>query len=194
MIEEAYGFGLPIVVVAGTPHNARHATIMQVEEGVWVKTFSIDTADRPTEFLKVKYEDVESIGTVVYTYTLSPPNEIAIEVDFTHLEASWERVYLMNEQGAVNFTLYEDPKGRWIDGTTVGIWEETKAPFGCWFAPETKISFCVNTEAGRRGFVGRERYNQYRWTGIFYLSWSGIDLEVLAPATHYSYTVRVENW
>jgi hypothetical protein len=157
-----------------------------------VKVYTVDVADRPTRFLRVKYEDVEPLGTVAFSYTLRSPDAIEVEVDFTGLEVNWERAYLMNEQGAVNFPVYQDASGQLQSGDDVGIWRATDDVSGCWRREEDALRFCVETEPGRRKFVGRERYNQYRWTGIYYLSWSGIDIEIDPPVDRYRYTIRVE--
>jgi len=114
-------------------------------------------------------------------------------VDFRGLNADWDRAYLMNEQGARAFNRYRTPGGVREDGATVGIWEETVAPFGCWEAPAYAVAFCVETESDQPGYVGRERYNQYNWLGIYTLSWSGIDIRVEAPLDFYTYTIRVHS-
>ena len=194
-VEEGYGFGLPIVQAGDVAYLSRHATtsLIQGQDGVTVvKSYTMDVADRPTRFLQVKYEDVEPLGTVEFRYTLRGPGTIAVDVDFTGLEVDWDRAYLMNEQGAINFPIYQDGDGRLWHGDEVGIWRATDDPFGCWQHREEALRFCVETEPGRRTFVGRERYNQYRWTGIFYLSWSGIDVEIDPPVDRYRYTIRVE--
>jgi hypothetical protein len=98
----------------------------------------------------------------------------------------------MNEQGAINFPTYQDEKGQTWSGDDIGIWQPTDAATGCWLSQEEMLRFCVQTEPGRRKYVGRERYNLYRWTGIFYLSWSGVDIEIAPPLPRYRYTIRVE--
>jgi hypothetical protein len=195
LIEEGFGFGLPIVQVGDVAYLSRHATadLVQDENRVTlVKTYTIDVADRPTRFLRIKYEDVEPLGTVVFRYTLVEPSTIEVTVDFTGLAVDWDRAYVMNEQGAINFPVYQDSDGDLWHGDEVGIWRATEAPFGCWVHREGALRFCVATEPGRRTFVGRERYNQYRWTGIYYLSWSGIDVEIDPPVDRYRYTLHVE--
>jgi len=193
LIEEGFGFGAPIIQVGDIAYLSRHAetALVQNERGVTlVKTFDIDVADRPTRFLRVKYPDVPSLGTVVFSYTLQGPETITVDVDFTRLDTGWDRAYLMNEQGAISFPTYQDAQGQPHDH--VGRWEVTDAPLHCWIQKDGALRFCVETEPGRRKFVGRERYNQYRWTGIFYLSWSGVDIEIDPPVARYRYQVHVE--
>ncbi|MEE8390847.1 MAG: hypothetical protein V3S14_08660 [Anaerolineae bacterium] len=196
LIEEGFGFGMPIIQVDDVAYLSRHTStaLVQGEDGATlVKVYTIDVADRPTRFLQVKYEDVDPLGTVVFSYTLRSPDIIAVEVDFTGLEVAWDRAYLMNEQGAINFPTYQDSQGQTWNSDKVGRWHPTETPVNCWVSREGEIvRFCVETEPGRRKFVGRERYNQYRWTGIFYLSWSGVDIEIDSPVPRYRYTVRVE--
>lgn len=194
LAEESFGFGSPIVQVEGVGYLSRHASVsIAWQEGavVLTKSFVMDVADRPTRFWRIKYEEVEPLGTVVYTYTVTG-QEIRMDVDLSGLQVAWERAYLMNEQGAINFTIYQDEDGRKWHGDEVGIWRLTEDAYGCWLHRCEALRFCVQTEPGQPKYVGRERYNQYRWTGIFYLSWSGIDIEVKPPIDHYQYVVRVE--
>lgn len=198
LIEEGFGFGAPIVQVGDVTHLSRHAETALTRQGeriTLVKAYTIDVADRPTRFLRKKYQDVAPLGSVVFSYTLrSPdtPDTIDVTVDLTGLEANWARVYLMNEQGARAFTRHRDASGTAQEAGEVGIWEEAAAPFGCWEAPARAVRFCVVASAGQPGFVGRERYLQYNWLGVYALSWSGIDLEVEAPREIFTYTLRVE--
>lgn len=195
LVEEGYGFGVPIIQVGEVAYISRHATVSLVQEKsqvTLVKSYTIDVADRPTRFLQVKYEDVDPLGTVVVSYTLYGLDTIAVEVDFTNLEVNWDRAYLMNEQGAINFPTYRDAHGETWSGDEVGPWQSTTDPVGCWLSGGGAIRFCVETEPGRRRFIGLERFNLYRWTGVFYLSWSGIDVEIDPPLDRYRYTVLVE--
>jgi hypothetical protein len=195
LVEEGYGFGLPIVLVDNVAYVSRHATTSLVQQGeqtILVKNYTIDVADRPTRFLKVKYEDVAPLGNVVFSYTVNRPDTIDVAVDFTELDVAWDAVYLMNEQGAINFPIYQDETGQTWHGDDIGIWHPTDEATGCWLSKETTLRFCVQTEPGRLKYIGRERYNQYRWTGIFYLSWSGVDIEIVPPLPRYRYTIRVE--
>jgi len=194
LIEEGYGFGLPIIEADGVAHISRHAatSLVQQSRGVsLVKAYQIDVVDRPTRPFRVKYADVTALGTVVFTYTIRTPDAIDVQVDFSGLDGQWDRAYLMNEQGARFFTRYLDPTGEALDATEVGIWERATAPFGCWEAPTRRLRFCVEAEPGRQGFVGRERYRQYNWLGFYALSWSGVDIAVDAPLDTYAYTIQV---
>jgi len=196
LIEEGYGFGLPIIEANGVAHISRHARTSMVSHGgqfTLIKTYRIDVADRPTRPLRMKYVDVPSLGTVVFSYTVHAPDVIDVTVDFRGLETEWERAYLMNEQGARLFTRYVDPAGKKLDAAQIGIWEETTAPFGCWEAPRRGVRFCVDAPPGQRGFVGRERYRQYNWLGFYALSWSGIDIAIEAPVDTYAYTIHVQD-
>jgi hypothetical protein len=195
LIEEGYGFGLPIIEVDGVAYVSRHAHTSLIRQGpnlTLEKAFRIDVADRPTRFLHVKYQDVQPLGTVVFSYTLQPPDLIDVTVNFSGLEADWDRAYLMNEQGARAFTRYRNPAGVSRGGDDVGIWQEATAPFGCWEAPTHDVRFCVEAPEGQPGFIGRERYKQYNWLGIYSLSWSGIDIQVEAPLETYAYAIRVD--
>ena len=113
-------------------------------------------------------------------------------VDFSDLHVAWDAAYLMNEQGALNFPVYEDSTGFRQHGDALGIWHPDEDVFGCWISSDEGLRFCVETEPGRRRYVGRERYNQYNWVGIYYLSWSGIDIELSEPLPEYSYRITVE--
>jgi hypothetical protein len=195
LVEEGYGFGAPIVQVGDVAYLSRHASVSVHRSGevkTLVKVYTMSVADRPTRFLRVKYEDVDPLGTVVLSYTLRGPATIEVVADFADLAVAWDRAYLMNEQGAVNFQIFQDEDGHVWPGEELGRWRTTDAPLGCWLSQSEGVRFCVETEAGRRKYVGRERYNQYRWTGVFYLSWSGIDIEIDPPLSTYRYAVRVE--
>jgi len=195
LIEEGYGFGLPIIEAHGVAHVSRHAETSLVRQDgriTLIKAYRIDVADRPVRPFRMKYADVAPLGTVVFSYTIRAPDAIDITVDFTGLETDWDRAYLMNEQGARAFTHYIDATGEALDASDVGIWEAKVAPFGCWEAPTRDVRFCLDTVSGKRGFVGRERYRQYNWLGFYTLSWSGIDIAVDAPLDAYSYTIHVQ--
>ena len=195
LTEEGYGFGLPIIEANGRAYVSRHAETALVSDGgrmSLVKAYRIDVVDRPTRFLRVKYADVAPRGRVTFTYTIRAPDAIDVTVDFRGLNEAWERAYLMNEQGARAFSRYMTPDGERLDGGEVGIWQETRAPFGCWEAPGHGVRFCVDAAPGQPGFVGRERYRQYNWLGFYTLSWSGIDIALEGPIDAYTYTIRVE--
>ncbi len=195
LVEEGFGFGAPIVQVGDVAYLSRHAEVSSQEvdgRTTLVKTYTLDVADRPTRLLKMKYQDVPPLGTVTFSYTLQAPEAITVEVDLTGLEVDWDRAYLMNEQGALNFDLYQDQADQVWTGEQVGRWRPLDDSLGCWLAPERDLRFCVEVEPGQRLFVGRERYNQYRWTGVFYLAWSGVDIEIDPPVPHYRYVIRVE--
>ena len=53
VIEEAYGFGLPIVKYGDLAYNARHADVTQVDSHTVVKRYAMDTVDRWSRFLRV---------------------------------------------------------------------------------------------------------------------------------------------
>lgn len=193
IIEEGYGFGLPIIIVDSQPYSAMTAEVEKLDEGTLVKRYSIDTADRWTKFLQVKYQSVPTLGEVVVTYTLRSPETIAVDVNFTGLNQTWDAAYVMNEQGARAFPIYEDSKGERRHGDELGIWHPDDDVFGCWLHRDEALRFCIETQTETRRFVGRERYNQYNWVGIYTLSWSGIDIEILPPMSVFTYTILVES-
>ncbi len=192
VIEEGYGFGLPLIQYDDLVYNSRHAEVEAVDDRTLVKRYSVDVADRWSRFLRIKYKDVPSFGTVVVTYTVTSPATLHVDVDFTGLTDGWSTAYLMNEQGAVHFPLYEDGTGLRRHGDEVGIWHPEDDPLGCWVSADEGLRFCVDTEPGRLRYVGRERYNQYNWVRIYVLSWSGIDIKIDTPVDHYAYVVRIE--
>lgn len=192
VIEEGYGFGLPLVQYGDLVYNARHAEIHAVDAHTLVKTYTINVADRWSRFLRVKYKDVPPLGTVVVTYTVTSPTTLQVDVDFTGLEVAWSTAYLMNEQGAMHFPIYENSAGKRVHGDEVGIWHPTDDLFGCWISKDEGLRFCVESEPGRPRYVGRERYNQYNWVRIYVLSWSGIDLKIDTPVETYRYVIHVE--
>jgi hypothetical protein len=188
-VEEGFGFGLPLIEVAGQAYLSRSATVEQVGDTL-VKRYQMNTVDTPSGFLQRKYEPVPPIGTVTVSYTVGA-GDIAVAVDFSGLETAWDRAYVMNEQGARFFTRYEEP-GLAVEGEQFGRWQPTTAQQGCIVAGDRSLRFCVETEAAIPRYYGRERYNQYYWVGVYQLSWAGIDLEWEAPLDRLAYRITVE--
>ena len=194
LIEEGFGFGVPIVRYGDTTFQARRANLARLNEdgrSSLLKEYDIAVADRPTRPLTRKYLDTRSRGTVLITYTLAGAHEISITVDLTHLEEGWDEVFVMNEQGARGFTRYQDETGTVWDEAP-GIWEARVDRCGCWIHPGAQVRFCVETVDPRARYIGRERYYQYYWAGIYALSWSGIDLHLTPPERVVTYSVHVE--
>jgi hypothetical protein len=189
VVEEGFGFGLPIVEVEGQAYLSRLASVKR-EGNTLVKQYHMDTVDTPSGFLRRKYEPVPSIGTVVVSYTVSA-GSIRTIVDLSGLATDWHRVYLMNEQGARTFTRYSEP-GLEVEGDQFGKWQPTTARQGCIVAGDGSVEFCVETEDEGLRYYGRERYNQYYWVGVYVLSWAGIDLELASPVKQFEYHIRVE--
>lgn len=193
LIEEGYGFGVPIVIYQGRSYVSRHAAVaVMPEERRIVKRFTIDVEDTWTELFRRKYRPVPPLGSIVFTYTVSAPGALDIAVDFSGLAIRPELVYLPNEQGARYFTLYTDSDGTSRDFEDFADqWIPTQATVTCFTSRTRQVRFCTETEPGQAKYVGRERYNQYRWTGIFWLSWAGTDIELAQPAGIYRYRVTV---
>lgn len=189
LVEEGFGFGLPLVEVEGRAYLSRSASVKR-EGNTLVKQYEMDTMDTPSGFLRRKYEPVLSVGIVVVRYTVGADDIHAI-VDLSGLEADWNRVYLMNEQGARTFTRYREP-GLEVEGDRFGKWQPTTARRGCIAAGDGSLQFCVETEGEGPRYYGRERYNQYYWVGVYALSWAGIDLEVAPPVNRFEYHIHIE--
>jgi hypothetical protein len=211
LIEEGYGFGAPIVVHEGRSYLSQEAEIEQLPSGALVKRFRIDTEDTWTQLFRRKYRAVEPLGTVVFTYTVSAPGVVDVTADFTGLTVTPELVYLTNEQGATTFTHasevrpvpggqaqggFADSEGarrELIDAPdTPDQWIPSTAEETCLESPARGIRFCVETAPGQPKFIGRERYFQRRWSGLFWLAWAGSDIELSEPAGTFGYRVRVE--
>ena len=190
LVEEGFGFGLPLVEVDGQAYLSRAATVEQRGQTL-VKRYEMDTVDTPSGFLRRKYEPVPPIGTVTVTYTVTSGSLIDVAVDLTGLQVTPDRVYLMNEQGARAFTRYEEP-GLVAEGQELGKWQPTTAQEGCLVATERSTRFCVLTSEAVPRYYGRERYNQYYPVGVYVLSWAGIDLALDPPPDHFAYQIQVE--
>jgi hypothetical protein len=195
LVEEGFGFGLPLVEVAGQAYLSRSASVQQVGNAL-IKRFEMDTVDTPSGFLRRKYEPVPPIGAVTITYPVvategEDGGSIALAVDLSDLEAPWDKVYVMNEQGARLFTRYEEP-GLVVEGEQLGKWQPASARQGCMVTGDGSMRFCVETDAETRRYYGRERYNQYYWVGVYVLSWAGIDLELESPLGRFDYRVTVD--
>ena len=139
LIEEGYGFGAPIVIHDGRSYLSQRAEIEQLPDGSLVKRFEIDTEDTWTQFLRRKYREVEPLGTVVFTYTVSTPGVIDVVADFRGLRVTPELVYLTNEQGATTFTHARESGGEsreLIDAPdTPDQWIPSDAPEICLESP-----------------------------------------------------------
>jgi hypothetical protein len=196
LIEEGYGFGAPIVIHEDRAYLSQHAEIEPLPDGGLVKRFTIDTEDGPTRFLRRKYRAVEPLGTVVFTYTVSAPGVIDVAADFTDLKVTPELVYLTNEQGATAFTHFSssDSAAReFLDvPDTPDQWMPSNAAETCIESAGRGLRFCVETAPDQPKYIGRERYYQHRWSGRFWLSWAGSDIELSQPTGVFRYRVRVE--
>jgi hypothetical protein len=195
LVEEGYGFGCPIIEVAGRAYISRHAEIERVvQEGSvrLTKRYNIDTIDTPTQPFQRKYRPTSSLGTVTFVYDIYPDGRIDIAVDFGELQVTWDRAYLMNEQGSNTFTRYRDEEGTVLEAHEIGIWKSTGAERACFESEDGGLSFCIEVVEAAEVYYGRERYNQYNWRGTYYLSWSGIDIAVEGPRQQYHYRVFVQ--
>ena len=197
LIEEGYGFGCPIIEWEGMAYISRTAEIEIVEhkQGTrLIKRYAIDTVDTPIQFLRRKYRRVPSLGQVVFQYDIDPRGVIDIEVDFSGLRVDWTQAYVMNEQGARRFIHYADSTGRSLSGDEIGIWEPSERFIAraCFESGDRRLQFCVEAQPPATVYYGRERYEQYNWRGIYYLSWAGVDIELAAPRDVYRYRVTLE--
>jgi len=196
LAEEAYGFGCPIIRYNGLSYNSSHA---EIEKGLvgdrirLTKRFQIDTADTPIQFLRRKYRPVPALGVVAIHYDIDRQGEIDVTIDFTGLTVAWEKAYLMSEQGAHHFTRYWDSNGTERNAAQLGIWQ-TADPLpaqACFEDRDQALRFCIEPQPPATLYFGRERYNQYNWRGIYYLAWSGIDIEI-DPTPLYRYRILLE--
>jgi hypothetical protein len=189
LVEEGFGFGLPLVEVDGQAYLSRNASVERHGDTV-VKRYEMDTVDTPSGFLRKKYEPVPSIGTVVVTYTVAADG-IGVAADLSGLDVDFNRAFLMNEQGARTFTRYREP-GLEVEGDAFGKWQPTTARRGCIVAADESVQFCVETAEDGPRHYGRERYNQYYWLGVYVLSWAGIDLELAPDTSRFAYRIQVQ--
>jgi hypothetical protein len=195
LVEEAYGFGCPIVLVGGQAYNSRKAEVSwQAYDNRWVlrKRFVMDTIDTPIELMRRKYRSVPDIGAVTCNYTIHPQGIIDVAVDLRELDLGWTQLYMMNEQGARAFTLYRDSEGRELRAPAIHKWFPVQTRRACFARSDDAFAFCVETPPEHMLYVGRERYCQYHWRGLYCLSWSGVDLEVQGPTQEISYRIVLE--
>lgn len=188
-VEEGFGLGLPLVEVEGQAYLSRTATVRR-DGDILSKTYVMDTIDTPSGFLRQKYVPVEPIGTVTVHYRLAN-RAVEVSADFGGLRRPWTRAYLMNEQGAGYFDRYEDPDGA-VAGDDLGRWERTVQSTGRVSGRSHPVSFRVETDEPTSRYYGRERYYQYYWIGLYWLSWAGVDLEVEPPTERFAYRVVLD--
>lgn len=201
LIQEGYGFGLPLVIHKGQTYCARQATVSSHQTPLGtriIKRYLLDTVDTPIRLLRRKYRQVDPIGEVVVTYDLASAGEIEISVDFSQVAVTWERAYLMNEQGANWFTRYnEGPVGASsppLSASQLGIWQSSQAERACFSSDRAPLRFCIEIEPdeGVTLQLGRERYWQRNWRGLFYLAWAGADIEIGDQRDVYTYRLLLE--
>ena len=195
LVEEGYGFGAPIIEVRGQAYNSRTATIYFDPSAAAYhlrKVYVMDTIDTPARLLRRKYRPVEPIGEVAVDYVVLPDGVIEIQVDFSGLTAPWDRAYLMNEQGARQFTAYHDDSGLALQGAELGIWQQTPASEACFVSDQAGAQFCVLPGPGGALLFGRERYLQWNWRGVYSLSWAGVDIALDGPRDTYQYRLQLE--
>lgn len=191
LVEEGYGFGCPIVQLEGRSYNSRQAETEVLSSGGQtrlIKRYMVDTLDTPVRLLQRKYRPIPAQGIVSVTYDLQPQGVIDIHVDLTQIEGRWERVFLMNEQGASAFPYYRDARGKRYGPQELGIWEQGTREEACFESQEGRYSFCVQPGEGL-AYFGREQYWQYNWRGAYRLSWAGIDVVIEGPRDHYEYRI-----
>ena len=194
LVEEGYGFGCPIVQVDGAIYNSRRAEIERtnLDDRVrLIKCFYMDTLDTPIRLLRRKYRSVVPIGFVLVSYDIYPTGVIDIDVDLSGITAPWDRAYVMTEQGANTFTTWVRDDGTTRGASELGIWQEADTERSCLRSSDRALQFCVEPSGGTMVYVGRERYLQYNWRGVFYLSWAGIDLSVSPSHDRLAYRVTL---
>jgi len=195
LVEGGYGFGAPIIEVQGQTYTSRTATIEfdpYAEAYRLRKVFSMDAIDTPARLLGRKYRPVEPIGEVVVDYIVRPDGAIDVEVDFSGLATSWDRAYIMNEQGARQFTAYHDDSGLALQMAEIGSWQATTAGQACFVAEETRVQFCVLPGPGGALLYGRERHWQWNWHGVYSLSRAGVGIALDGPREGYHYRLQLE--
>jgi len=195
LVEEGYGFGVPIVFFEGMAYVSRNAEITEAKNGThteWVCRYKMDTIDTPIKFLRRKYRPVPPRGEVEFRYRLQEAGLIDVTADFSGLEPDWERVYIMNEQGAKTFVLYHDSTGTGKTSQTLSIWSSAFVERACFSSRDEKLRFCLRFDQATKIFYGRERYYQHNWRGLYSLSWSGVDIELDAPMSDFHYQISLK--
>ena len=197
LVEEGFGFGCPIIELNGQAYLSKHAQTEKIRFGETtrlIKRYHIDTQDTPIRLLRRKYRVVRPLGTVTVGYSVHSSGIVDIEVDFSDMVAPWDKAYLMNEQGAHRFRHYYDQAGVDLEGDDIGIWQRAGITVGraCFDSATRGLAFCVERGEASALYYGRERYWQHNWRGLYFLSWSGIDIEIAGPRDRYSYRVVLE--
>jgi hypothetical protein len=195
LVEEGYGFGVPIVFFEGLAYVSRNAETTEFKnenETEWICRYKMDTIDTPIKFLRRKYRPIPPRGEVLFRYRLREAGLIDVTADFSRLGPDWEKVYIMNEQGAETFVLYQDSTGTRKTSRTLSIWSPAFVESACFSSRDEKLGFCLRFDQVTKIFYGRERYYQHNWRGIYTLSWSGVDIELDAPRSGFHYQITLE--
>jgi len=194
LIEEGYGLGCPVVESGGRAYVSGHSETAMERQGdvvILTKRYQMDTIDTPVRFLQRKFRRVPSLGVVTVRYEIRVDGTVDVAADLTELQEGWERAYLMNEQGAVQFAHYHDASGVDLNADGIGIWDLASVQQACFDGADGELSFCVAADLPARLYYGREHRRLYNWRGVSSLSWSGIDLELQASESTYEYRITL---
>ncbi|MBI4188693.1 MAG: hypothetical protein HY529_05765 [Chloroflexi bacterium] len=141
---------------------------------------------RRTAGLKTAFEEIETVATVVVTYSLDGKEDtIVFSADLSALpDKKNMEIIMANEQGASHFDVYRDSAGITRTGKEIGSWQVVMADHAFFTDPHHGITFSLATTAGAKLFRGREVVPEQ-------LAWAGLDYVLSTHPHHFTYEILV---
>lgn len=126
--------------------------------------------------LRTNFMETEPMGKVIVTYEIGQ-DAIKVKADLSHIKRKeLKKVFMLNEQGSLNFTRYTDSFGMELVGRKIGAWENIDAEDASITDLHGRIGFHLHRLRGSTMRRGRE-YLKGR------LDWIGLDYEI-DPGSH----------
>jgi len=126
--------------------------------------------------LRTNFMETEPMGEVIVTYEIGQ-GIIGVKADLSHIKRKeLKKVFMLNEQGSLNFTRYSDSLGMNLVGRKIGAWETVYAEDASITDLHGRIGFRLHRLEGSKMRRGRE-YLKGR------LDWIGLDYEI-DPGSH----------
>jgi hypothetical protein len=137
-----------------------------------------------TVFIKVKPR-----GKIAVEYSLEP-DEINVKVNLSDLEdKNFERILLLNEQGASFFGEYSDSEGVRLHTFRIGAWEKVEANSASLSILQGSLRFHLRNQPMSELYRGWEKTKgRFAWSGLSY------SLNRKTGVFGYSIGIADDNW
>ncbi len=119
------------------------------------------------EFFFKKIEPLTKI--TVYYHIGSKPLQIKVDLSEYKKIKNNSKVFILNEQGASNFTIYKDSDGNILENNKIGGWNEVRADKACFYKSDRRIGFCLKNLEKVKLYRGWEYVpDDLSWSGLIY--------------------------